>query len=151
MKSGPVGAMCSDDELSPRNRHPRGECRQLILRSPRTFNLTSEIGQGLFQSVLRRTDRFARGLKGGLLGEDDAGQAMRSQFVFNDGPKQMSFHRVGANVRTADGRRVDEAARNDTGPIWGPPVHTAIRYELPHRQSPDITDHLQPLLDSIFV
>src|SRR3989449_11350653 len=151
MKSGPVGAMCSDDELSPRNRHPRGECRQLILRSPRTFNLTSEIGQGLFQSVLRRTDRFARGLEGRLLREDDAGQTKRPQLIFNGGPKQVSFHGVGANVRTADGRRVDEAARNDPGPIWGPPVHAAFRYELPERLSRDMTDHLQPLLDSIFV
>jgi len=143
--------MCSDGELSLRNRHPPGKGRQLFLRSPRTFNLTSEIGQASFQRVLWRTDRFARGLEGGLLGEDDAGQAMRSQLVLNDGPKQMSFHRVGANVRTADGRRVDEAARNDTGPIWGPPVHAAIRYELPERLSRDMTDHLQPLLDSIFV
>src|SRR5713226_6836016 len=111
-KAGPGGTMCSDGELSPRNRHPRGECRQLFLRSPRTFNLASEIGQGPFQGVLSRTDRFARGLEGGLLGEDDAGQVTRSQLVLDDGPKQMSFHRVGANVRTADGRWIDQAARN---------------------------------------
>src|SRR2546425_5576661 len=85
--------MCSDDELSPRNRHPPGKGRQLLLRSPRTFNLASEIGQGPFQGVFSRTDRFARGLEGNLLREDDAGQGVRSQLVFNNGPKQMSFHR----------------------------------------------------------
>src|SRR3989449_8878925 len=130
-ESGPVRAMCSDGELSLRNRHPPGKGRQLFLRSPQTFNLTSGIGQASFQRVLWRTDRFARGLEGGLLGEDDAGQAMRSQLVFNDGSKQGSFHGVGANVRTADSRRSDEAARKDSGPIWGPPVHAAFRYELP--------------------
>src|SRR2546422_10249369 len=119
--------MCSDDELSPRNRHPPGKGRQLLLRSPRTFTLASEIGQGPFHGVFSRTDRFARGLEGNLLREDDAGQAMRSQPVVDDGSKQLSFHRVGANVRTADGRRVDQAARNDPGPSWGPLVRAAIR------------------------
>src|SRR2546422_2708214 len=150
-KAGPGRTMCPDGELSPRNRHPRGERRQLVLRSPRTFNLASEIGQGPFQGVLSRTDRFARGLECGLLREDDAGQAMPSQLVFDDGPKQMSFHRVGANVRTADDGRVDQAARNDPGPTWDPLVRAAIRDELPERLSRDMTDSLQPLLDSIFI
>src|SRR2546430_14950146 len=130
-ESAPVRAMCPDCELSLRTRPPPGKGRQLFLLSPRTFNLTSEMGQASFQRVLWRTDRFARGLEGGLLGEDDAGQAMRSQLVLNDGPKQMSFHRVGANARTEDGRRIDEAAGGDAGAIWGPPVHAGIRHEIP--------------------
>src|SRR3989442_12950969 len=104
--------MCSDDELSPRNRHPPGKGRQLFLRSPWTFNLASEIGQGPLQVVLSRTDRFARGLECGLLREDNAGQGVRSQLVFNNGPTQMSFHRVCASVRAADVIRFVQVARN---------------------------------------
>jgi len=54
---------------------------------------------------------------------------MRSQLVFDDGPKQLSFQSVGPNVRTADDRRVDQAARNDPGTMRGRSARAAIRQE----------------------
>jgi len=74
-----------------------------------------------------------------------------AQRVLNGGPKEPPFHRVGANVRTADDRRVDQTARHDSGAMRSPPVRAAIRQEFSNGPTRDMTDDLQPLLDSIFV
>jgi len=137
--------------LAARKRDPRGERCEFFVPSPWTFHTASKIGQRPLDDSLWGMDHLTGSGEGGFLPEDQPRQRVVAQRVLNGGPKEPPFHRVGANVRTADGRRVDQTARHDSGAIRGPPVRAAIRQEVSNGPAGDMTDDVQPLLDSVFV
>jgi hypothetical protein len=105
-----------DFSLSPRTARedePSGQCRRLVLRTPRTRNRpterrdrAAELWFRLFEDGCRRRVQIA-------FAPDRAGQSTADCSILHDAAEQLTLERMDPNVFVADALRLNQAADDD--------------------------------------